>query len=223
MKMIEYADREMLAMDVAQMLASELRAALRQRETVTFAVPGGTTPGPVFDSLCGVNLDWDRVHVILTDERWVPEINAQSNAALIRARLLKDNAAVARFTPYFSESDTIEKVASDLSGTLSGALPIDVLLLGMGDDMHTASLFPGAEGMVVAMAQDAPMFAPIWLPGDPVRRFTLSAPALQGAMSIHVLITGAQKREAALRAAELPADQAPVKTVLAEATVHWSA
>ncbi len=223
MKLIEYPDREMLAMDVAQMLASELRAALHQRETVTFAVPGGTTPGPVFDSLCGVNLDWDRVHVILTDERWVPESNTQSNAALIRARLLKDHAAVARFTPYFSEDDTIEKVASDLSDALSGALPIDVLLLGMGEDMHTASLFPGAEGMGVAMAHDAPLFAPVTLPGDPVRRFTLTAPALQGAMSTHVLITGAQKREAALRAAELPADQAPVKTVLAEATVHWSA
>lgn len=223
MKLIEYADREMLAMDVAQMLASELRAALQQRETVTLAVPGGTTPGPVFDSLCGVSLDWGRVHVILTDERWVPEENARSNAALIRARLLKDKAAAARFTPYFSESCTIEEVAVDLSATLSGALPIDVLLLGMGEDMHTASLFPGADGLGAAMARDASMVAPVTLPGDPVRRLTLTAPALQGAMSIHVLITGAQKRDAVARAAELPADQAPVKTVLAQATVHWSA
>ena len=223
MKLMEYADREMLAMDVANMLASELRAALQQRDTVTFAVPGGTTPGPVFDSLCGVKLEWDRVHVILTDERWVPESNDQSNAALIRGRLFKDQAAAPRFTPYFSAESTIDAVAANLSEKLSDGLPIDVLLLGMGADMHTASLFPGADGLAAALAPDAPMFVALTLPGQPIRRFTLSAPVLQGAMSTHVLITGAQKRQALDQAADLPVDQAPIRTVLSEGTFHWSA
>ncbi|MGR3608705.1 MAG: 6-phosphogluconolactonase, partial [Sulfitobacter sp.] len=71
MNLIDYADREILAMDVANLIAGELKNALLAHDTVSFAVPGGTTPGPIFDSLSGVNLDWARVQVMLSDERWV--------------------------------------------------------------------------------------------------------------------------------------------------------
>lgn len=222
MRFSEYADREMLAMDVANVLGSELRAALDQKDRVTFAVPGGTTPGPVFDALCGVHIDWDRVDVLLTDERWVPESNMQSNAALVRKRLLTDQAAAARFTSYYSGTETIEQVAARLSEEMSGAMPLDIVLLGMGADMHTASLFPNAEGLVEALASDAPIFAPITVPGQDIRRFTLTAPTLRSALSTHVLITGADKRDALERAVGLPINQAPIAAVLADATIHWS-
>ena len=223
MKLIEYPTRDGMMAKVAETLADALRAALAQRDKVSLAVPGGTTPGPVFDALCEAPLDWSRVHVLLSDERWVPETDAQSNAALISARLMTGPAAAASFTPYFTADSDIDTAARDLSGQLSPLLPLDVLLLGMGADMHTASLFPGADGLEAAMSDDAQMFLPITVPKQETRRFTLTAPALRNAKTTHLLITGDDKRAALDRARMLPAHQAPVQTVLDNATIHWSA
>jgi 6-phosphogluconolactonase len=222
MTLNEYPNRDALMQAVADALASDLKRALVAKPTVTLAVPGGTTPGPVFDALNDADLDWSRVHVLLSDERWVPEDDAQSNAALIRARLLKGRAAAAGFTPYFTAGSDIVAAAADLSNSLSSRLPIDVLLLGMGADMHTASLFPDAVGLAAAMANDAPMLLPISVEGQAVQRFTLTAPALRGAGAVHLLITGQDKREALTKAQELPELEAPVQTVLSQATIHWS-
>ena len=89
MKIVEYPDSEMMMIDLADTLASELKNALLVNDFASFAVPGGTTPGPIFDSLCAVDLDWARVHVMLTDERWVPETSDRSNTKLLRQRLRK--------------------------------------------------------------------------------------------------------------------------------------
>lgn len=222
MTLNEYPNRDALMQAVAQALASDLERALAAKPTVTLAVPGGTTPGPVFDALSNADLDWARVHVLLSDERWVPEDDAQSNAALIRARLLTGRAAAAGFTPYFTADRDIDAAAAALSKSLSVRLPIDVLLLGMGADMHTASLFPDAEGLTPAMASDAPMLLPITVKGQQVQRMTLTAPALRGAGTVHLLITGQDKRAALTQAQGLPAMQAPVQTVLPNSIIHWS-
>ncbi|UWR24002.1 6-phosphogluconolactonase [Sulfitobacter sp. S190] len=223
MRLETYADADMQAMDVANVLASELRTALSSRDEVLFAVPGGTTPGPVFDALCCVPLEWSRVHVILSDERWVPESNAQSNAALVRKRLLQGHAAEAKFTPFYADDCTIEEAAARLSDSLSAHLPIAVLLLGMGADMHTASLFPKADGLAEAMEPGAQMFHAVSVPGHDIRRLSLSADALRGAVSTHLLIKGDDKR-AALETAQTSDDaDAPVRVALADATVHWTA
>lgn len=223
MKLIEYPTRDALMAQVADSIARHLAGALARRDRVSLAVPGGTTPGPVFDALSTVDLDWSRVHILLTDERWVPEYDPQSNAALIRARLLQNNAAAADFTPYYAEGSTIEAAATQLSKQLAPLLPLDVLLLGMGADMHTASLFPGAEGLDAALAADAPLLMSLTVPDHENRRFSLTAPALQGAGATHLLITGPDKRAALDRAQTLTAQDAPVQTVLPTATVHWSA
>lgn len=223
MNLIEYPDRATLMTTVAQALAADLAAALAAREAVCFAVPGGTTPGPLFDALARLPLDWARVHVLLSDERWVPEDDPQSNAALIRSRLLTGHAAAASFTPYYTDTGDIETAARTLSRSLAHVLPIDVLLLGMGADMHTASLFPKAEGLTEAMADDAPLLLPITAPGQQSRRFSLTAPALRSARSTHLLITGPEKRAAVTQAAHLPTAEAPVQIILPNATIHWSA
>lgn len=223
MKLIEYTSRNALMTQTAAALATALRAALDSRETVSFAVPGGTTPGPVFDALAQVALDWSRVHVLLTDERWVPESDPQSNAALVRSRLLTGHAAAAQFTPYYTDRADSGAAADRLSGLLAPLLPLDVLLLGMGADMHTASLFPNAIGLQQAMAADAQMLMPITVPGQQTTRFTLTAPALSSARATHILITGNDKRAALAQAQTLSALEAPVQTVLQNATIHWSA
>lgn len=223
MNMIEYPNRDALMADVAIALAADLRTALEQNETVSFAVPGGTTPGPVFDALSAIDLDWARVHVLLSDERWVPESNPQSNAALIRKRLLTGHAAAAQFTPYFKSDTDSRSAANALSAELSGLAPLDVLLLGMGADMHTASLFPGSDGLPDALSEDAQMLLPISIDGQDVQRFTLTAPYLRSAKATHVLITGDDKRQAIAVAQNLSPAEAPIQTVLSNASIHWSA
>ncbi len=222
MNLIEYSDEDMLAIGLANVLVGQLENTLFNNERASFAVPGGTTPGPVFDAMSGVNLDWSRVHVLPTDERWVPEDHDRSNARLIRSRLLTDRAAGARFISLYREGVTPEMAAPVIAEELEAELPISVLLLGMGGDMHTASLFPGAPGLLEALAGDAPVVAVLRPETQPEPRISLTARALEGAMSKHLVITGAAKREALERAMRLPPEEAPVQAVLGDITVHWA-
>lgn len=223
MNLIEYADREVLAMDVANVLAGQLKNALLSHDSVTLAVPGGTTPGPIFDSLSGVNLDWDRIEVLLTDERWVAPDHDMSNAGLLRQRLLVGPASAAHFTPFYVGGLTAAEAAETLSLKVEARLPLNVLVLGMGSDMHTASLFPGAQGLDAAMAADAPALCAVSVAGQDIDRITLSRRVLEGAMSKHLVIFGDEKRAALDRASGLEAHLAPIGAVLDEATIHWAA
>ncbi|WP_342070805.1 6-phosphogluconolactonase [Yoonia algicola] len=221
MKLVEYPDAEMMMMDLADKLASELSSALRANDTASLAVPGGTTPGPVFDSLCAVDLDWSRVQVMLTDERWVPETSERSNTRLLRERLLTNRAAAATYVPLYADAPTPEEKLPELATTLASALPISVLLLGMGADMHTASIFPGADQLDLAL-HGSDLLVAMRAPGAPEPRITLSAAVLRAAMSCHIVIVGAEKRAALEKARHLSPDEAPVAAVLSDATVHWA-
>jgi 6-phosphogluconolactonase len=222
MNLIEYADREMMMMSLANKIAGELGAVLRQKGSASLSVPGGTTPGPVFDMLSAANLDWANVAVFLNDERWVGEDNPRSNTRLLRQRLLQNKAAAAQLIPLYAATNTPEEAIEALSAGITPHLPISVLLLGMGADMHTASLFPGADRLAEALADDAPNLLPMRADGAGEPRITLTAPVLRDALHIHILITGADKRAALEKAANLPETEAPVRAVLAHATIHWA-
>ncbi len=223
MNLTEYPDRDLMFMALADRITSDLKGHIARHGSATLAVPGGTTPGPIFDVLAAARLDWANVTVLPTDERWVPETSDRSNARLIRERLLTGSAAAARFVPLYMPGDAPEDRLDEIAAAVSDALPITVLVLGMGDDMHTASLFPGAEGLAQALAADAPPAAAMRPGGQPEPRVTLTAPALKTALSTHVLITGPDKRAALDRARKLndPA-QAPICAVLRDAAVHWA-
>ena len=223
MNLVEYPDRELMMFTLADQLASDLGAQLRLNDRASLSVPGGTTPGPVFDVLSGVGLDWDRVTVFPNDERWVPETSERSNGRLLKQRLLTGKAAAATFLPLYAEAERPEDAIDELAEAIEPHLPISVLLLGMGADMHTASLFPGADRLAEALAPDAPVLLPMRAAGAGEPRVTLSARVLRDAMAIHVLITGAEKRAALERAMDLTPDKAPIRAVLDEATVHWAA
>ena len=222
MTLIEYPDRDMMMLDLADALATELADHLRRQDRVSFCVPGGSTPGPVFDVLSDQALDWDRVTVFLSDERWVPADNPRSNTRLIMERLLVSKARRATFVPLYAAAPTPEYSLDDLSRGLEPHLPISLLLLGMGADMHTASLFPGADRLADALDDNAPVLVPLRGGGAPEARVTLSARVLKAAVSTHIVITGADKREALDRAQTLPVEEAPVRAVLPGATVHWA-
>lgn len=222
MKFVAYPDRELLMLGLADVIASQLAETLHAQGRASLSVPGGTTPGPVFDILSGVGLDWANVAVFLNDERWVGEDSPRSNTRLLRQRLLVDKAAAATLVPLYAEAAEPEAVLGALAAGIETHLPISVLLLGMGSDMHTASLFPGADRLADALAANAPVLLPMRAEAAGEPRITLTAPVLAGAMHIHILITGAEKRAAIEAAAGLPALEAPVRVVLDNATVHWA-
>jgi 6-phosphogluconolactonase len=223
MQLETYPDREMLHLQLANLIASELADSLRREGRATLSVPGGTTPGPVFDTLSGVDIDWANVAVVLNDERWVPEDSPRSNTRLLRERLLRGRALQARLLPlYVAGYDTPEAAVPALEDGLRPYLPISVLLLGMGEDMHTASLFPGADRLAEALGPTPRLILPMRAEAAGEPRVTLTAPVLRGALRLHVMITGAAKRAALERAATLPPEQAPIRAVLDQAVVHWA-
>ncbi|RED17940.1 6-phosphogluconolactonase [Pontivivens insulae] len=223
--MIRYDDRAALMTNLAEVVAGELRTALHQQAHATLAVPGGTTPGPFLTALSDADLDWSRVRVMLTDERFVPESSDRSNTRLLRGTLLQNRAAAATLVPFYREADAPEDVLDALGQSIGAALPLDVCVLGMGADMHTASIFPGADRLAEALSPDAPPLLPMRAPGAPEPRLTLTAPVLAAARHIHVLIQGQDKADALAQAqAEDDRAVAPIRVALdAGATVHWAA
>jgi len=221
MEFIEYADAEMMMIALANRLAGELRQTLAGGGRASLAVPGGTTPGPIFDTLSAVELDWVRVDVMLTDERWVPETSERSNTRLLRQRLLTGHAAAARLVPLYAPADTPEERLAALAAGVAQVLPLSGVLLGMGADMHTASIFPGADRLHDAL-HGADVLVPMRAPGAPEPRVTLSARVLREAIRRHVVITGRAKRDALEAARGMTVEEAPIAAVLKGATVHWA-
>jgi 6-phosphogluconolactonase len=222
MRVIEYPDRDLLMLSLANALAGDLGGFLRRDGHASLCVPGGTTPGPVFDILSGVDLDWANVAVFLNDERWVPGDSPRSNTRLLRERLLVGRAAAARLVPLYAEAERPEDRLDALAAGIAPHLPISVLLLGMGADMHTASLFAGADRLAEALSDQAPILMALRAGAAAEPRITLTAPVLKGAMTTHILIMGPEKRAALDRAQGLTLPEAPVRAVLAHATVHWA-
>ncbi len=212
----EYRSGAVQAAALAGLVAGQLAAALAVKGRATLAVPGGTTPGAFLRVLAQARIDWARVSVLLTDERFVPETSTRSNTKLLRATLLQGPAAAANLVPLYKEAAQPEDVLGDLSDGIRKVLPLDVCVLGMGTDMHIASLFPGADRLAEALSPDCPdVLLPMRAPGAPEPRLTLTAPVLRATDHLHLLITGPEKR-AAFEAAEQPGPthEAPVRLIL---------
>lgn len=208
-----YQTRDELMSGLASQIATELAETLKAKGHASLAIPGGSTPGLMFDKLSQAELDWAKVAVLLTDERRVPSTHERSNERLVRARLIRNAASNAEF---ISVVDAIETGFSD------GVLPIDELVLGMGADMHTASIFPGSPDVELALAPDADPLLYVEASDGLEPRITLSGMVLQEAKHAHVLITGSEKMRAYEVAKTMTPREAPINLVLANATVHWA-
>ncbi|PAU98165.1 6-phosphogluconolactonase [Paracoccus salipaludis] len=219
MTLTEHPDREALTLAVAQAITEALGMALKVRERAVLCLPGGSTPVPVFKALAAARLEWDRVIVIPSDERWVPPDHSRSNARLIRRNLIEEGAG-AELIELYAEGLDPQAGAALASERIAPLLPLSVLLLGMGEDMHTASLIPGAEGLAAALESSAPPVLPIQTAAEP--RVTLTVPALCSATEAFLMITGPEKREALERAAALSVEEAPVRAVLKGMMVHYA-
>jgi len=219
----EYPSRAAMATRLASLIATRLKECIEAKGIARLALPGGTTPEPMLTALGALPLDWDSVVVTLTDERWVSASSDRSNQRLLAGSLFQGFAASATFVPLYSGAQEPELgLDAVCRGLELRALPLDLAVLGMGADMHTASLFPGALGLKRALSTDAPAAIAITVPGAEEPRITLSAAILNRAER-HILIQGRDKREALERATEIANPlNAPICAVLDGATVHYA-
>lgn len=212
-----YDDSAGLARALAAHVAEALRRRIAQNGTASLAVSGGRTPVSFFEVLAGAPIDWSRVAVTLVDERWVPETSDRSNAALVRRHLLKGPAAAARFLPLYTGAPTPEEGIAEAAGRVASLpSPFAAVVLGMGDDGHTASFFPGAQTLAAAIDPTTPealVAVRADAAGEP--RITFTLPRLVSADTLVLHIEGMTKRAVLERAcAGGPVDELPVRSVL---------
>ncbi|MEE9453221.1 MAG: 6-phosphogluconolactonase [Paracoccaceae bacterium] len=224
---MHYPDRTTLMENLAEDVAAQLADVLEMKGKATLVVPGGTTPSPFLKLLSKAPLAWKNITVMLSDERFVPESSPRSNTRLIRETLLQNTAAAARFIPLYKPAAQPEDVLDDLAKNIARSLPIDVCVLGMGADMHTASLFPQADRLAEALDPETlHNLLPMRASGADEPRLTLTAKTLRSAKHIHILLTGADKKTALEQALiEGPATQAPVRAILnapANVEIHYA-
>jgi 6-phosphogluconolactonase len=224
-----YPDGEALSRELAGRIAAALEAAITARGLASLVVSGGKSPVKFFEQLRTQTLDWSRVCVALADERWVQPTDAASNERLVREVLLKDRAAAARFAGLKNGAPTPDIGAVSAWETFARIpRPFDAVVLGMGDDGHTASLFPGSPNLASALNPAASAgCAGMWAPTPPQPRLSLNLTALLDARRVLLLIAGESKWATYQRACEPgPVEEMPVRAVLRQrrtpVEVLWS-
>lgn len=192
-----FASREAASETAADHIAAALRRRLRDHDDASLIVTGGSSPSRCYEQLSGVALEWSHVHVLLSDERWVPPSDEDSNEKLIRETLLLRNAADAHLLPIYSADTTMAERCKTLNALLPEMpLPCACTLLGMGEDGHVASLFPDAENLATGLdAKSADWCIPVATTASPHPRVSLTMRALLDTDQIVLLFFGESKRE----------------------------
>ena len=201
-----YESRNDLAEALAGGIAAVLAGGIATRGSASLAVSGGSTPGLLFDHLAQTDIEWSAVTVTLVDERYVPEDNPRSNAAMVRERLLTHRASTATFVPHYRPNVTPQTAADELDRAIGRMMNLDAIVLGMGTDGHTASFFPDGDSFERVTDPEADEFAfPIFVPsqGDGgEQRTTLTMPAIVRARFLALHVEGEEKRDVFNRATE---------------------
>lgn len=219
-----FADPTLLAEELATAVAEQLRSAISARGVATLVVSGGRSPVAFFQNLAQQSLDWSKVVVSLADERWVPVEHADSNAGLLKRYLLQGPAAEARFIGLYRATSTLDEAAKEADHALAELPPIDVLVLGMGDDGHTASLFPKSPNLSEALRLDGQRRClPMLAPTVPRQRLTLTRQLLASAR-LQILSISGQAKLDTLRTAVAGDDLAemPIRAFLTPSLeIYW--
>lgn len=228
-----FSDREVLVEKLADSVISLLKSGISKNGRASLAVSGGSTPVALFEELSVRDLAWDQVHVCLVDERWVEPEDPDSNEHLVRSHLLRNRAAAARFSGMKNSAATAGAGETECERLYRKIpAPYDVLLLGMGGDGHTASLFPGAVRLPQATDMESHRIcigiAPLTAPHE---RMTLSLPAILSSRVIILHITGQDKKDVLdLAMGDGPAVEMPIRFILQNASrnqkiklqVYWA-
>lgn len=217
----QYADRQAASRAAADLLAERLSTDLERRGSGSLVASGGTSPEACFGMLSETALDWARVTVVPSDERWVPADDPNSNEGLIRRRLLRKAAAAARLLPLYRpgldpDLDPAAAPAAIERDLRALAGPFSAVLLGMGADGHFASLFPDYAGLSRALdPASAERCALVRTAGSPFLRVSLTLSALLRTGQVALLFFGAEKR-AVFERALAGGSPYPVQSLLAQ-------
>ena len=220
---MRFDDRDTLTTKLGDAIASDLRAAITARSTASLVVSGGSTPRPLFEYLSRQDLAWDRVRVTLADERWVPPDHEDSNERLVRRSLLVRAAAAAALIGHKTPDATPEEGREACEQALAAIpRPFDVVVLGMGGDGHTASLFPDAPELAAGLDLETPRTClAVRPPAAPHPRMSLTLPAILDSRRLVLHLTGASKWQVYQRALNHgPAEKLPIRAVLGSGRVE---
>lgn len=212
-----YANDAAQTAAVSQRIVGQLQSALSNGRQASLMVSGGRSPLALFRQLSAAPLDWSRVWITLADERWVGPDGEHSNEALVRTHLLQDKASAAHFIGLKNDAPTPADGAAR-SWAASAALPrpFDVVVLGLGEDGHFASLFPGSPGLADALdPHHAPGCVGMTAPVAPQARISLNLAALLDARLLLLPFTGVRKRQVCDAARQAgPATELPLRALL---------
>lgn len=234
-KIQKYADREKLFAAVAMRCQRQLQLALEKYDEASFIIPGGTTPGPAFAQLAKSSLDWEKISIAQSDERWLPSDHPQSNQGLTARTLLIDNAKQANYVAMKNSHDkAVDGEEQCNSDYLRLAYPFSLTMLGMGLDGHIASLFPNSKPISEALdlQNTNPCIAidgsgcPV--AGDYPERMSLTLSAILNSKLIILLLTGEEKLEVIdLAVKENQPEKYPVSALLNQSKtpveIFWAA
>lgn len=229
LRRLDFADRAELARALANAVAANIDAAVAASGVAAIAVSGGSTPARFFVELGRHReIDWTRVYVTLVDERWVEETSDRSNALLVNEKLLQGPAAVAHFIPLYAGGERPDAAAVARTCSLLDTLPrrYAAVVLGMGNDGHTASFFPGGDRLDEALRGDGPAVA-IAAPGAGEPRITQVLGRLLDAQALYLHIEGKEKAATLEQAlADGPIEEMPVRAVLRQSVtpleIYWA-
>lgn len=215
-----HGDRHDLDRALAAEIVACLATAIDARGAATLVVSGGRTPVGSFEALSWHGIDWSRVTITLADERWIGADHDDSNERLVRAHLLRNQAASAHFVPLKNAATTPEEGVAACNAALTRLRrPFDVVVLGMGDDGHTASLFPDATEISAALESQSLCVA-VRPTRAPHGRMSLTPRALLDSRAIKVQIDGAGKRRVIeLAMSDGPVAELPIRVALAQRAV----
>jgi 6-phosphogluconolactonase len=212
-----YPDAAALAQGLAADIAARVSEGIVQRGLSSLVVSGGNSPLKLFQALRTRPLDWSRVCVALADERWVEPTDAASNEKLVRDNLLRDAAAAARFSGLKNSAASPDLGAASAWETFARIpRPFDVTVLGLGDDGHTASLFPRSPNLRRALDPGAAAGCiGMRAPTEPRARLSLNLSALLDSRLVFILILGEAKLDTFTAASgEGAVEDMPVRAVL---------
>lgn len=224
-----FANGADLAGKLADKVAETLSAGIAARRSASIAVSGGSTPKAFFQALSSRSIDWSKVTITLVDERFVPADNPRSNHLLVQENLLKDKAAAARFLPLYQAAASVEEAAAIATEkTKAVGHPFDVAILGMGNDGHTASFFPGGSNLQTALDPNTPRgIITMEAEGAGEPRLTFTFSSLQDARLLVLHIEGEGKKDVLARAEAAGEEtEMPIRAVLRRAAspveIYWA-
>lgn len=214
-----YASEDALLSSFVPQIASQLSDAIARRGHAYLVVSGGRTPVALFHQLRLLPMNWQKITVLLADDRWVDTTHADSNAALVREHLLKNQASSANFINLLAGSESIEADVTSANRRLAEIPTFDVVILGMGDDGHTASLFPCSEELQEGLQTSAAVLA-VTPQTAPHKRLSLSRSRLLNSRQLYVQLKGKSKAEVVEKAlAHSPTDSLPISHFLHQTEV----